>query len=756
MLIRKLFRTAWNYRSQFISMIIMVAIGMGVFLGFHMEWYSIQYNTDNFFEKTVYADYRIYKETGFTGEEIQKIQEIKGVDVASRVLGVNADVEENDTSLLMFVEEEYELSKFLVLEGEEYNADANGFWLSDKYAEANDISIGDTLTLSYRGVKIEGEVKGLGKSAEYMICVANENQLMPDLEKFGFVYVPVKMVKDALGMEFYPQINICSDMEKEELEDAIKEAIGTTTLVTGKDEHMPYAGAHSEIEEGKTMGSVLPVLFLAIGILTMVTTMHRIAANEKIQIGTLKALGFKDRKILAHYTSYGLALGIAGAILGIGIGYLIGGMVMNENGMMGTYLDMPEWKLVIPGFCWGILAATVLFLTFIAFLSVKAMLKGTAAEALRPYVPKKMKPLFVERFSFWKKIGFATKWNLRDVIRHKARSLMSLFGIAGCMVLMVGALGMKDTMEEYRRILEEEINNYATKVNITEDAEREEVIKFAGEENGDWQASLSIKVNEEAVTLEIYNAEHQKIRFISQDGERIKPGDEGVYICSRLSGDIKVGDTISISPYGEEETYRVKVAGVIRSLMTKSIVMTEKYAEEAGIPYQIGAVYTDTKEKEVEQADFIAGTQSKKEIMDTYDNFMEIMNIMVYLFILAAVVLGMVVLYNLGVMSYIERSRELATLKVVGFKDKHIRKILITQNIWLTLVGVLAGLPLGWGALKVLVLLLADEYEMQVKVDVISYLASILMTFGVSLIVGYFVSGKNRKIDMVEALKGRE
>lgn len=158
MLMRKLFRTAWSYRSRFISMIIMVAIGIGVFLGFHTEWYSIQYNMDNFFRETEYADYRIYKESGFTGEEIEKIRKIEGVDAASRVLGVNVEVKENDTSLMLFSLEDYQVSKFLVLEGEEYGEDSEKFWLSDKYAGANNISVGDTLTLCYRGMEIQVQV----------------------------------------------------------------------------------------------------------------------------------------------------------------------------------------------------------------------------------------------------------------------------------------------------------------------------------------------------------------------------------------------------------------------------------------------------------------------------------------------------------------------------------------------------------------------------------------------------------------------
>lgn len=137
------------------------------------------------------------------------------------------------------------------------------------------------------------------------------------------------------------------------------------------------------------MGAVLPVLFLLIAVLTMVTTMHRLTAKEKTQIGTLKALGFKNRRILRHYTSYAFMIGILGTAIGIGLGYSVAYFIMNPNGTMGTYFDMPYWRLKMPGFCIIVMAAIIVLLTFIGFLSVKQMLKGTAADALRPYTPKK-------------------------------------------------------------------------------------------------------------------------------------------------------------------------------------------------------------------------------------------------------------------------------------------------------------------------------------------------------------------------------
>ncbi|MCM1546201.1 MAG: FtsX-like permease family protein [Clostridiales bacterium] len=758
MLLKKLFRTAWRYKAQFISMIIMVAIGIGVFVGFNMEWYSLYKDTGDFFEQTAYADFRIMNEQGFTMSDIEAIKNIDGVDEATRVLNVNVDVKDEGKSLALFVSEDYNVSTMLVTSGEKYDKGSDGFWLSDKYAAANGIKTGDTLTVTYRSNEISGEVVGLVKSGEFMICTSGSNQLMPDYTAFGFVYASPEKIETALGGDgFYPQINVLSGMSKAQMERAVSQALGKTTLVLGKDEHTAYAGAQSEMEEGKTMVSVLPMLFLLIGILTMITTMHRITANEKTQIGTLKALGFKNKKILAHYTSYGLFIGIVGAVLGIALGFGICALIINPAGMMSTYMDLPKWGLHAPWWTWLILVGVVAFLTLISFLSVKKMLKGTAADALRPYAPKKVKPLAIEGTKVWGKMGFATKWNLRDVFRHKTRTLMTLVGILGCMVLLVGGLGMKDTMTGFLNTLDKQILNYGTRVNFTETVTNGQAIEFAERYGGDYVAATSVQVKGEPIALEVYNVTHGCVRFIDRNNRRVTLKDEGAYISLRVAErGYKVGDTLAFSPYGSEETYEVKVAGILRSLLTESITVTSEYADAIGLPYTVSAAFLNVGAGDIESAEFVAGTQSKAAIMDSYNSFMEVMDTMVWVLVLAAVVLGVVVLYNLGVMSYTERSRELATLKVVGFKNKHIGRILIGQNIWLTVVGIIIGLPAGVGVLYLLITLLASEYELKLTLGALTYCVSILLTFGVSMLVSLIVARKNRRINMVEALKGAE
>lgn len=234
-------------------------------------------------------------------------------------------------------------------------------------------------------------------------------------------------------------------------------------------------------------------------------------------------------------------------------------------------------------------------------------------------------------------------------------------------------------------------------------------------------------------------------------------GDDGAYICMRIADQfgLRTGDTITVSPYGSDQQYTLKVAGLIRSV-SENIVISPAYAKILDIPYMIDSVYTDAAKADILPEDTIKSVQSKQMIMDSFDTFTDLMDTMIYILVLGAMLLGVVVLYNLGVMSYTERYREMATLKVVGFKNKKIGKLLIGQNLWLTLAGVAIGLPLGIGVLDYLLKALASEYEMKLSLGPATYGLSVLLTFGVSLLVSLMVARKNKKIDMVEALKGAE
>ncbi len=785
MLRRKLWRTAKVYKVQFISMILLIALGIGVFVGFNAEWVTIGEDTESFFRDSGFADYRIIDEDGISSADVDKIRDIDGVSGVSRFLSVNAEVKGSDDQLALTVTESEHTSGFVLMEGEKYDReDAEGFWLMDKYAHQNGIKPGDKLTVTLEDMEFTGTVRGLIESAEYLICVRDESQVMPDFDTYGYVYASPAMLRkvieqrireeepdiedDVMSMavkevcdETFCQVNVNSSMDKEAIQSAVDKALGRSLMILTKDENVSYSESRGEMNEGKTMGAVLPVLFLAIAILTMITTMNRITISEKTQIGTLKALGFRDKRIIRHYTSYAVVISAIGSALGIVLGYLLCKMVMSQDGMMGTYFVMPDWTIHIPVWIWAIVALIVALTIFIGYLSVRDLLRGTAAETLRPYTPRHIHRLLLEGTALWDRMKFGTKWNLRDIFRHKSRSAMSFIGTFGCMLMLVASFGMNQTMDNFMDTFYDGTAVYASKVFMSADAENSDAIELAEDLDGDYSASVSAKVGDKTLSVDVYNITHGLYRFIDEDSKIISLPEKGALICKRLARefDVKAGDTVTVEPYGTDESYEVLISGINGSL-TESISMSEDYAEEIGLTgseaYQINSVYTLTDKAQIETGSMITSVQSKQDIIDSFDSFMKIFYFFIIVLIVASVLLCLIVLYNLGIMSYMERYREMATLKVLGFRNKAIGRLLISQNLWIALAGTLLGIPGGIWALSYLMTKLAGEYEMETMVGPVSIVPATALNLGVAVIVGWMISRRNRRINMVEALKGTE
>lgn len=762
MLTKKLLRTFGEYKAQFISMILMIMIGVGVFIGFNMEWVTIEKDTNAFYEETHFADYRVINEggLGFTENDLKKIRSIEGVDAAALFVSADLNVKNEDKkSLAVTVTTNTDVSFFKLMEGAPYDPkDQGGMWLSDRYAAANGVKIGDTVVLHYDG-DISLTVLGLIKSSEYLICVPDNGAVMPSFETYGFCYVSPKTYGSVVGFPIYPQINVVSSLPEKEFKAAVNAALSKTTLVLTKDEVGSYAEVQGEATEGKTMGAVLPVVFLLIAVLAMVTTMHRVVAKEKTQIGTLKALGFRDKTLLVNYTALSLIVGVVGSLLGIGLGYLVCYIIMNPNGSMGTYFDMPYWTMHMPWFAFLVIAAILLLFTGVGYFSVAKMLRGSAAEALRPLMPKKVKKVLLEKTPLWNKLSFGSKWNLRDMMRHKSRMFMSLLGVIGCMVILVGATGMKDTATEFVDSYYDGAMNYKTCIYLdaspsVSNEDRLSIVETYGE---DFSATVPVEIGEKAVGLTIWSLPNDRMRFLSLKGEYVALPDRGALVCTRLAEEFNLekGDVVKISPFGKSEVYELTVVGVARALSESFMISTE-YATELGVEFTPDTVYSDRSASEIVVTSAVKNIRTKAEIVDSFDSFMAVMNEMIVLFIVAGVILCVIVLYNLGSMGYTERYLEMATLKVVGFNNKKIAALLIGQTMLMTVVGVVLGFPLGVLVLKWLTAALASEYEMAVCLGPMTYLVSILVTAGVSFVVSLLVARKNKKIDMVAALKAPE
>ncbi|MBQ9828330.1 MAG: ABC transporter permease, partial [Lachnospiraceae bacterium] len=345
----------------------------------------------------------------------------------------------------------------------------------------------------------------------------------------------------------------------------------------------------------------------------------------------------------------------------------------------------------------------------------------------------------------------------RDTFRHKARSFMTLLGVMGCVIILIATFGIDDMLHKF---LDENYNgaiNYNNMIFLDGKTVTMDDVEELGEKyNADRSSQMSILINyEKTASLEVMGLEHGYVRYLGPDSGYVDLGDDGAYICRRIRDefDLDIGDTFSFSLYGSDKKYTAKVAGYYRST-TEGVAVTEKYAEEIGLEFKPNLLYT--QEEDIASESRILNVQSKSNIMKSFDTFIDILMLMIVLMSVAAVLLGIIVLYNLGVMSYTERYREMATLKVLGFKDRKIGQLLTSQNLWLTAAGIIVGIPAGIAILKYLMDALAGEYELKLYVSPRTYIVTIALTLGMSLLVSLMISKKNKKIDMVEALKTEE
>ena len=193
-------------------------------------------------------------------------------------------------------------------------------------------------------------------------------------------------------------------------------------------------------------------------------------------------------------------------------------------------------------------------------------------------------------------------------------------------------------------MLDNDISNYATKVNLADGTDAEAGIALADELEGDWVWQTGISLEGDTVVLEVYDNSRDRIRILDEKNRPISMADDGVYLCLRLKDRAAVGETVTFSPYGAEERYTVKVLGYQRSVMTESVAMTKACADALGIPCGVSAVFTDRTAREIGSDTRIAGTQDQQQLMDSFRSFTSIMDSMVRILVLAAVVLGIVVL----------------------------------------------------------------------------------------------------------------
>ena len=756
MLFKKMLRDIAKHKAQFISIFLMAFLGVFVFAGVGGESVGLEVNSNNFYEDTNLADGWIYS-LNISDLFLDQVNCLGATTQMERQVVVDSVGDfDNDPDITLHFVENNTISKFFLVEGEELNIDdAGGVWLDKSFADAKGLKVKDNITFEFENYTIKKEIKGIGYSPEY-VYHASSASIIPDFNKIGFAYLSYKAFPtDTVP---YNVLNVKFDGDSKSYGELLDYHMGGYySSFVERSEHSSVSQFADEMDQHKMMGDIFPVVFILIAMLILLTTMRRIITHQRTQIGILKACGFKNSSIILHYLSYGFWLVLTGSILGLILGPMILPQLFYPS-MSATY-KLPSWNSAWSMSFLYVAALMIIMSLAVSYYSVKGISDEKPADTIRPKVPKVSSSGFIEKLGLWKHMSFNIRWNYRDTKRNKFRALMTIVGVMGCSALLVCAFGMYDGMNDLKEWEYTQINHYDSKLVIEEGTAQSQIDDIADKVNGDEIMEGAIEIESDSAkksgSLLVLN-ETDLITPTDYDRNHVEIKDNEVSISEKMAKmlDVDVGDTVKWHIMGSDKWVDTKIDKIHADPISQGFIMSSDKLDDLDLNYTPTSIITS--EHVTKDYDGVKAANSMNNMTSSWDELTESMWLLIYILIFFASLLAVVVLYNLGLLSFTEIEREIATLKVLGFKTGALRKLLLTQNLWFTAIGFVLGLPVGYYILAIMWESSGDSFYILPSISPVNFLITLVITFALSILVNLMFSRKIKRLDMVESLKGVE
>ena len=556
-------------------------------------------------------------------------------------------------------------------------------------------------------------------------------------------------------------------------------------MVTDREELPEYTDYGDNADRLRNIGQVFPVIFFLVAALISLTTMTRMVEEQRTQIGTLKALGYKKSAIAAKYICYAFFATLLGSVLGMLIGEkIIPYIIITAYGIMYHNVANTISIDYQPGFALIASTASVVCTVGATLFASGKELQETPASLMRPPAPKEGKRVLLERLTFiWKHLSFSWKSTIRNLFRYKKRLIMTVFGIAGSMGLMLVGFGIQDSISDIAAIQYRELQHYDGMVIEDSDATEEEhaeLFEYMKENEQIVHCNrvqmTKISAPKGSSNISIYLFVPESLSEFARDvtlknritGETYELTDEGAAISEKTASllGLKVGDMIPLKK-GDKE-YKVRVAVITENYMSHYLYMTPRVYEQTfgEMPEYENIVFT--MQEDCKDDLEMAGTRIlanpgalsisyTSSLASQVDRMLSTLDAVILVLIVSAGMLAFVVLYNLNNINITERQRELATLKVLGFYDGEVSQYVLRENVILTVLGIMFGAVFGILIHRyVITTVEVDAVMFGRNIKPLSFLYSGILTSIFSIVVNGVMHFKLKTIDMVESLKSVE
>lgn len=773
---KRLFRMIKNTKGQYIAVLAIIITGIFVFTAVSNSAKNLRDAIDDYYAETNFAD--IFVKASDIPEKLEgELAGTNGIKEAEARIVFDTSLitdneDENVTVRVVSADRDENRINRLFMKSGKRTLTEKDIIVIEQFAAARNINVGDKIEIKINGRRHEFNVTGIASSSEYAYMMKDEQTILPDPESFGVVYVEENYLRKIYGGQGnFNEIMVKADNDEDidkaadYLEDNLDD-YGVSRVIKKQDQ-LSNSMLSQEISGLEMMSRSVPVVFLVFAGIMLATMLSRIVKKDRTSIGVLKALGFTDWEIVAHYLKYAASVGIIGGLAGSVIGTVLSGAMTSYY---LVFFNIP--MLTVKVYYYRILIAVVLSLLFClisGFWGVKGIIRINPAESMKPEAPKRGKRIFIENIKIiWDHVPFSWKIVVRNIFREKKKFAFIGAAVAitcGMMIMTTWMIDIVDVMfnRHYGEFIKIQYN-----------------VSFDGFKNrnvlNEFAEAANIKEMEGRIEIpfEIENGRKSKIvnvvglegntafyGFRDMKGNKVNLPAEGILISSNLAKALgaHVGDEILLDNFVSDNDGYVTVKGIINQALGINGYMNIDYLSghflDKGV---INGVYINSDEDIPNKLDDMKNitVQSQLDMKKAFEEFTAVTAVSMGIMVIFSGLLGFVIVYSMTLMSINERTLEFSSLRVMGFSRKEIFNMLIRENMIMTVMGIIAGIPVGlWLVDYMGSLYTTDVYTMNEPVSTNGIFLSIVMTIVFITLAQLMTYAKIHRLDFMQALKSR-
>jgi putative ABC transport system permease protein len=771
MLQKKIFRDIRTNRWSFLAIVCICSLGIALFSGINLYVSTVENEVASYYERANLADYWVYKaelsDTDLNDirsfDNIQDAQRRKVVDIAlSGSLGAALHIHAVDEAAKVNVPE---LLDGRLLSGNEINA----LLLDSRFAEAHGLSVGDTIATGEGREQKQWFVKGIVRDVEY-VYYAPEGLTIPDYKKYGFAYTNASALPGISFNEIILTVHEKSGPSQEIIMTELREKLGTVNILS-RDHQASYRKISDSLSGIKQIGLLFSVAFFLTAALVTWITVSRMMENQRQHLGTLRSLGFSKNEIMGRYVLLGVLITIPSMILGwllsryliaqslydVGIAYY----TIEETGVMGF-----SPHLLISTLCVAMVTCGGTVLT------CRKSLQSMPSELMRPKPPAQGHRILLERITpFWRRLSFSGKIVTRNLFRNKARLLMGLVGIIGSTALILCGFGLMNSINGMLDKAFDKTVQYNVEIKLRTPLTIEQLSDIYGvlhgAENVDETMAFGVYLYSENGDMQnpylvVMDEGQKSLHFKDINGNAVGLPKDGALITPRMAEALSVGVGDKLTAERLDGTViSLRVANIVDFPVGNEVYMSKTaFSKVSELPFFVRTLLINGQELDLNKLKTdprISLVETKQEIRSNMLVVLETLQFFQVILIAFSGLLAFAVMMVLGYMNYYERTSELATLKVLGFYENEMKRLVLRENIWITIFG----LPCGYliGALLLRVILkqaTTPDLEILPLISVFSIVIGFAFILAFTMLVNYVMGGKFKSIDMVASLKSVE